>query len=158
MKRLLLVILLMSSPLFGQSVGGRWFSIHDSAIDTLTGVAADSTLEEVSLKKTIYFPRGGNITMVPRSLMIVTVYDSTLSGNAEGITQRDGFGDNLNNQYNGFSTKDTLVTAAGTAADTYSTVDILTNPGDAYKYSLKQYDSAADTDSATVRRYIYGLY
>lgn len=151
-------ILFIVPPLLAQSVGGRWFELHDSGLDTLTGVAGDSTLEEVSLKKAIYFPggqRGAAIDMVPRALLIVTQFTDIANG--EGVTQRDGFGDNRRNLYSGLSTLDTLATAP-TADDNYQIVDVISNPGDAYKYSLKQYPSAVDTDSLAVRRYIYGIW
>lgn len=148
----MVALVLFAGNLMAQN---QWFPLHDSGLDTLTGVAADSTLEEVSLKLSILVARQTYRTSIPKAILIVTEYADIADG--EGVTQRDGVGDNLNDHYSGFTTLDTLATAPS-AADTYTTINIETNPGDAYKYSLKAYASAADTDSLTVRRYIYGIY
>jgi len=150
MKTYLIVFLFVATSVFAQH---NWIEIHDSELDTLTGQSADSTLEEVSLTESVFF--GYTADVVPRTVLIVTQY--TDISNGEGVTQRDGFGDNSNNLYSGFGTLDTLATAPS-ADDTYTVVDVLSNPGNAYQYSLKQYESAVDTDSLAVRRYIFGLY
>lgn len=157
-SKLILIALLLfcSGPLLGQISGG-WELKHDSALDTLTGVAGDSTLEVIDLRKAIGFMGGGKA--VPSYLKIVTQIADI--DNGEGVTIRDGVGIAANPaSYSGFDTdanKDTIATVPA-VADVHQIVNIFADPGSSFKYSIKQYDSAANTDSLTVRRWIYVLY
>lgn len=158
-KALILFFCLIACSAFAQA-SGEWKLLHDSSLDTLTGVAADSTLETIDLRKSSgggLFGGGGRV--VPSVLRIVTEYADISNG--EGVTQRDAIGigvpSGISYDGNGFTTLDTLATAP-TAADTWATINTITNPGSHYKYSLKAYASAADTDSLTVRRRIWGVY
>jgi len=158
-KRCILIAFMFCwGPLFGQ-VSGNWILLHDSALDTLTGLAADSTLETVDLRKFETMATrilGGGI-VVPRAIKIIDQVADIAGG--EGVLFRDGMGTLTNPvSFNGFTVApDTLFASPG-LADVHTTIDIINDPGSHYRYSLIQYVSAADTDSLTVRRWIYGLY
>ncbi len=156
-KLALIALLFYSGPLFGQ-VTGAWELKHDSALDTLTGVAGDSTLEVIDLLKSIGGFWGGG-KAVPSFLKIVTQIADISAG--EGVTLRDGIGIAANPaSYSGFDTdanRDTIATAPA-LADVHRIVNIFADPGSSFKYSLKQYESAANIDSLTVRLWIYVLY
>ena len=157
-KLVLIALLFCCGPLFGQ-VSGSWELMHDSALDTLTGVAGDSTLEVVELRKSIGYLGGGKA--VPAYLKIITQIAETTTTNGEGVTLRDGIGVAANpasyDTFDGAANKDTIATVPG-LADVHQIVNVFADPGSSFKYSLKQYDSAVNTDSLTVRRWIYAVY
>ncbi len=157
-KTIILVVLLAAAPVFGQ-VSGNWLLLHDSGLDTLTGVVTDSTLETVDLRK---FETGvtgilGGGIVVPRAIKIIDQVADISSG--EGVTFRDGFGSLTNpTSFNGFTVvPDTLFLSPG-LVDVHTTIDFFTDPGSHYRYSLIQFVSAANTDSLTIRRWIYAVY
>ena len=162
MKRtliLLVVLLLCSDQAYGQ-VSGNWLLLHDSGLDTLTGVVTDSTLETVNLRR---FETGvagilGGGQVVPRAIKIIDQVADISAG--EGVLFRDGMGSLTNpTSFNGFNgVVGTALFADPTLPDVHTIIDLVADPGSHYRYSLIQDASAVDTDSLTVRRWIYGLY
>jgi len=155
MKNKIFVLLLMPVLCFGQNQ--EWVEIHNSGLDTLTGVVTDSVVRTIDMKKTgSRFLGLGDSYRVPQAIRVVTEITEISSG--EGVTNRDAVGiSGIDFGVNGFSTKDTLFTAPA-GADVWETINILSNPASHYKYSRKAYDSAANTDSVSVRTRIFGIY
>lgn len=157
-KLILIALLLYTGPAFGQ-VSGNWILLHDSALDTLTGQANDSTLETVDLRK---FETGvtnilGGGIVVPRAIKIIDQVADISNG--EGVTFIDGMGTLTNPaSFNGFVAARAALFVSPGLADVHTTIDLISDPGSHYRYSLAQDAAAADTDSLTVRRWIYGIY
>ena len=157
-KIVFLALLFCTGPLFGQ-VSGNWILLHDSGLDTLTGLAADSTLETVNLRR---FETGvtgilGGGQVIPRSIKIIDQVADISNG--EGVTFIDGMGTLTNpTSFNGFVAARAALFVSPGLADVHTTIDLISDPGSHYRYSLAQDVAAADTDSLTVRRWIYGIY
>lgn len=156
---LLIVGVLMlgvSNGLFAQA-SGKWVLLHSSGLDTLTGVAADSIINTVNLLQTGGTFARGRVT--PRVLLIIDEVADIASG--EGVTSRQGMGVlGTPNTFETFADAagiDTLF-ATPALADLFSVINTLTNPGSHFRYTQKALASAADTDSLTHRRTIYGQY
>ena len=155
-KILLTVFMVMSlcGSVSGQATG-KWQLLHDSELDTLTGVAADSILNTVDLKRS-----GGMFSgqVTPRVLLIVDQVADISGG--EGLTVRQGMRVDAANSTETFINAagiDTIFASPG-LVDVWTVINTLTNPGEFYRYSQKAYTSAADTDSLTHRRFIYAQY
>jgi len=146
-----------SNGAFAQA-SGKWVLLHSSGLDTLTGVAADSIINTVNLLRSSGGVFGGG-RVTPRVLLIIDEVADIASG--EGVTARQGMG--VLGTPNTFETFlddagiDTLF-ATPALADLFSVINTLTNPGSHFRYTQKALASAADTDSLTHRRTIYGQY
>ena len=147
----------LSNGAFAQA-SGKWVLLQTSGLDTLTGVAADSIINTVSLLRTAGGAfSGGRVT--PRVLLIIDEVADISNG--EGVTARQGMGVlGTPNTFETFADAagiDTLF-ASPALVDLFTVINTLTNPGSHFRYTQKAYASAADTDSLTHRRTIYGQY
>ena len=154
----LVLVLAAVAPGFGQ-VTGNWLLLHDSGLDTLTGLANDSTLETVDLRKfeTQATTLLGGGVVVPRAIKIIDQVADIANG--EGVTFLDGMGTLTNPaSFGGFVAARSVLFASPGLADVHTVIDLIVDPGSHYSYSLAQDAAAVNTDSLTTRRWIYGIY
>ena len=152
----LMLVFMFGDKAFGQA-SGKWVLLHSSGLDTLTGVANDSIINTINLQQAGgTFARG---RVVPRLLMITDEVADISSG--EGLTVRQGMGVlgdcSCFETFDGIANIDTVF-ASPALADVFTYINILTTPGSHFRYTQKAFASAADTDSLTHRRTIYGQY
>lgn len=172
MARLLLAMVFVILAVSAGSAQNYAFPVllHDSGVDTLTGVATDSTLETVTLWQRFGTGTGVAAYRSPRKLLILDLVSQTISGNGEELTKREATGVAYPANYfrhgsaGQFGSSDARATIGlSTSSPYFREINVLqdslaSNWGSVFKYSNMQDASAADTDSIAVRTLIWGIY
>jgi len=157
MKRLtFLFVLLLAFGLHAQSA--VWVELHDSSLDTLTGVTADTLTESVNLNKKFSGGLfGGGQIYSPRYVLVETDVVEDIN-NGEGVTSRINFGASTGYRVAALDTQFTSPTApSGVVFDLFDMRNSA-YAGNRLQIVNAAYASAADTDSLSIRQRVYGLF
>lgn len=158
MKNIIAFLFVLVFAFSVQAQRAVWIQLHDSGLDTLTGVAADSITESVNLNYKFgggLF--GGSQVLSPRYVAIETAIVEDIN-NGEGMTIEPRFGFSSGFTTASLDTIFTAPTAPGGAVVRLYDMRAQANAGNRLNVINTAYASAADTDSLSYRQRVYGLF